>query len=309
MPAALRAVQTTEESRRLRSPCGFGSPAPVRPEPFLGAVQSVRPGDTAVAVLGTLVGAHLAQPVELALPSIGLAAAANGLLCAGSMAFNDWRDVREDAINKPKRPVVVGLIARETVLRIAAALFLLGVAAAWAIPAPRFGIAALLLVAASIGYTMRLKTVPLLGNAAVAIVTTYPLWCWLLTPISPSELYVPLCLAALSYRLGAEIIKTVEDRRGDQLSGVRTVATCYGARPTLLLGCACMIGAVLVAWWPAAAGGAGTRYLAWITVVTLLTLSAWAPRGRAGSADEAARGVVRRQRITITLAALGLALV
>ena len=66
----------------------------------------MRPGDTAVVIVATLISARLAQPVGLGLMDVALVAIANGFLCAASMAFNDWHDVREDAINEPTRRIL-----------------------------------------------------------------------------------------------------------------------------------------------------------------------------------------------------------
>ncbi len=73
---------------------------------------------------------------------VALVAIANGFLCAASMAFNDWHDVREDAINEPTRPIVAGRIGRFAVLQLASTLSLLGVVIAWTAPGWRFGVLA-----------------------------------------------------------------------------------------------------------------------------------------------------------------------
>ena len=183
---------------------------------------------------------------------VALVAIANGFLCAASMAFNDWHDVREDAINEPTRPIVAGRIGRSAVLQLASTLSLLGVVIAWTAPGWRFGAVAVGVVGASVAYSMRLKSIPLVGNITTAIVHSFPFWCWLLWEVEPLGLYLPLCLVVLADRFGAEVIKTSEDVRGDRMSDIDTVATRWGPVRAMVLGCASLVLA-------AVAGGGGRR--------------------------------------------------
>ena len=273
------------------------------------AIQSLRPADTAVVVLGTLIAARLAQPIGFSLADIALVALANGFLCAASMAFNDWCDVREDGINQPMRPIVAGRISRPAVLQIASVLFLVGVLVAWATPGWRFGAVAIAIVGASVAYSLRLKSIPLVGNATIAVVHSCPFWCWLLWDVAPMSLYVPLCLVVVADRFGTEVIKTSQDWRGDRLSDMDTVATRWGALPALILGCASLALAALVAWWPVAAGDAGRAYLIWTLAVTSLILLTCLQTVRALPVEVIAGQVVRLHRVVVVVAVTGLLLV
>jgi 4-hydroxybenzoate polyprenyltransferase len=280
---------------------------PARSDHLLrAAFASTRPGDTGLVVLGSLVGARIAHINSVPLSVIVLIAIANGLLCAGSMAFNDWHDVIEDAINKPHRPIVAGRIARADVLRLAILLFAAGSALAW-LSVPVLGIIALMLIAASTVYTTYLKRVPLLGNALVAAVHSYPMWCWMLVGAQAGGAYAAFCLAIVAYRFGAELVKTAEDWQGDSISGVRTVATLWGARLALLGGCAMAAIATAVAWYPAASGNARLIYLTWLLPITALTVMAFVELRRAGPPEIAARKVNRLERISIVVATIALA--
>lgn len=272
---------------------------------FHGAVAATRPSDTGLVMLASLVGARIAH-VELALPAVLLITAANGLLSAGSMAFNDWHDVREDAVNRSRAPIPAGLIARAHVLHLAGGLFATGVLTAW-VAGVWWGLASLCIVGGSVLYTTRLKSVPLVGNAVVAAIMSYPMWCWLMVGDLLPGTYAALCLAAVGYRFGAELVKTAEDRWGDALSGVRTVATLWGGRAALVLGTASLAVATAVAWWPAAAGRAGVPYALWLGPVTVLTIMACAESGRQRYApEEAARRVNRLERISLLVAVVAL---
>ena len=196
----------------------------------------IRVFEVLLIVGGSFVGAHLAgvlgklDPVPLILTSL-----ANGLLFAASMALNDWRDVDEDAINKPHRPLPSGRIARSTALRVAITGFVAGTALS-AIADPRLGLAAAAGSGASVGYSLFLKRIPLTGNLLCATITAYPLWCWLVIAEVVRPRLLVLTAALILFRLGAEILKTAEDARGDNAVGIRTIATCYGVRFALRLG-------------------------------------------------------------------------
>ena len=284
--------------------------AALRAQQVVGAVQSMRPGDTAVVIVATLISARLAQPVGLGPMDVALVAIANGFLCAASMAFNDWHDVREDAINEPTRPIVAGRIGRSAVLQLASTLSLLGVVIAWTAPGWRFGAVAVGVVGASVAYSMRLKSIPLVGNITTAIVHSFPFWCWLLWEVEPLGLYPPLCLVVLADRFGAEIIKTSEDVRGDRMSDIDTVATRWGPVRAMALGCASLVLAAVAAWWPVVAGGADPVYVLWTVGVTLLlAITCALPIVRALPVEVVARDVVRLHRIGIGIAVVGLLLV
>ena len=284
--------------------------AALRAQQVVGAVQSMRSGDTAVVIVATLISARLAQPVGLGLMDVALVAIANGFLCAASMAFNDWHDVREDAINEPTRPIVAGRIGRSAVLQLASALYLLGVVIALTAPGWRYGAVAVGVVGASVAYSMRLKSIPLVGNITTAIVHSFPFWCWLLWEVEPLRLYLPLCLVVLADRFGAEVIKTSEDVRGDRMSDIDTVATRWGPVRAMALGCASLVLAAMAAWWPVVAGGADPVYVFWTVGVTLLlAITCALPMVRALPVEVVARDVVRLHRIGIGIAVVGLLLV
>ena len=241
---------------------------------------------------------------------VALVAIANGFLCAASMAFNDWHDVREDAINEPRRPIVAGRIGRSAVLQLASTLSLLGVVIAWTAPGWRFrggrrrrrGCERRVLDAA--------KSIPLVGNITTAIVHSFPFWCWLLWEVEPLGLYLPLCLVVLADRFGAEVIKTSEDVRGDRMSDIDTVATRWGPVRAMVLGCASLVLAAVAAWWPVVAGGADPVYVLWTVGVTLLlAITCALPIVRALPVEVVARDVVRLHRIGIGIAVVGLLLV
>lgn len=285
------------------------APRPLGWDEGLAGVETLRPSDTVLVIIGTLICARLAGPLELTLPDVLLVALVNGLLCGASMAFNDWHDVHEDGVNKPMRPIVAGRIDRGRVLRLSASLFLAAVLLATLLPGWRFGIFAAATVAASVVYTTRLKSIPFAGNLTVAVVQASPIWCFMLWELDASPLYLPLCAATIADRLGTEVIKTSEDWRGDLQSRLDTVATRFGPRPALVLGSAALCVALLAIWWPVAAGQASSGYLIWVSGLSVLAFAMCLQLFRSLPADRIAADVVRLHRVTLVLAVVGLTLV
>lgn len=153
------------------------------------------------------------------------------LIAAGGYSINDYYDVKIDLINKPERVVVGKVLSRRTVLVLHTLLTLTGIGIgfllSWSIGFLHFGSAFLLWL-----YSNALKRLPFIGNFAVAILTGLSIYV--------VNLLIPPVLATVSiYALFAffitlirEIIKDMEDLKGDNTFGCRTLPIVWGLRPT-----------------------------------------------------------------------------
>lgn len=222
------------------------------------------------------------------------------------MAFNDWRDVNEDSIDKPDRPIPSCRLLRSHALGLAAMLFLIGILAAFLVH-PVSGTAAGAITLLSMVYTLRLKRIPLVGNAVVALISSYPLWCWL--PISNRPGFVPFTLAAglALFRLGAELVKVAEDHRGDSACGIRTLATLAGVRSTNLIGTSLMCAGQLAFWLPAFAGQASALYSCALSIAGLLSIAGWL-RALGPSDSRTSHHLVSLERAIMAMMSLALLL-
>lgn len=256
----------------------------------------VRPLDALPAIAATVIGARLAGDGELATPAIVGMTVSNALLFAASMAFNDWRDVVEDSINKPDRPIPSGEIRRGAALVIAALLFLLAILVA-ALVRPVLGVSAAALSLISLAYTLRLKGMPLIGNVTVALLCTYPLLCWMPLAARVSRTYLVLCAACWLLRTGAEIVKTAEDFRGDRVSGIDTLATTRGVAVANRAGSSLLCAAVLLSWCPVLWGATNPFYSWMLGGSTALAGSTWcAALLTAGDGEYLGRPLVLTER-------------
>lgn len=208
-------------------------------------LQLVRLPQVLIVIGGSVIGAKLAGLSTVPVATIAWVIGSNALLFCASIAFNDWHDVAEDAVNQPARPVPSGRVARGRALAAALVMFacalMLALGAGW-----RMGILAGAVCLLSVGYTIRWKSVPLVGNAVVAALSAYPLWCWLSLDTESGETFGVLILGCFVFRLGAELVKTGEDYVGDHRAGIATVATLKGVDYANRLGVALMCVALLL---------------------------------------------------------------
>jgi 4-hydroxybenzoate polyprenyltransferase len=156
-----------------------------------------------------------------------LLATSTVLIAAAGYIINDYYDVKIDLINKPDRVVIGKGISRRTAIFLHTALSVAGVAAGtildWKIGAVNFFSAFLLWV-----YSNHLKRQPLIGNLAVALLTSVSI-------VIVNVLYPPTAPVVLMYATFAffmtlvrEVIKDMEDVRGDNTFGCRTLPIIWG---------------------------------------------------------------------------------
>ncbi len=274
-----------------------------------GFLELARLPETAVVVAGTVIGWFLAPRTAFGASDVVAMATSNGLLFAASLAVNDWHDAPEDRINKPRRPIPAGRIERREALAAAAVLFLAAaIVAGWVDRV--FGLGALAVTGLSVSYSLRLKAVPLSGNALVALLSTYPLWCWMLVADGMPPAFPALVLCCFLFRLGAEILKTAEDFPGDGACGIRTVATLLGVAAANRIGSTLLCTALLVAWVPVATGAANGVYTAGLLLSTALAGYGWT-RAFFFATPEPGRSFVLLERsimVLMSIAFLALAL-
>lgn len=177
-------------------------------------------------------------------------------LCVAAAGYiiNDYYDIKIDAINRPDRLVVGRGVNRRHAMMAHLLLSGLGVLVAGAL-SPLLGLAtagsALLLW----GYSIRFKRLPLVGNVSIGLLTA----ALVLLPelqLRTGHLVVwGYALAAFLLTVVREIVKDVEDMRGDAQHDCRTLPIVWGVVRTkwvaglfLLSLLALVVGAVGVAW-------------------------------------------------------------
>ncbi|MGC9310673.1 MAG: geranylgeranylglycerol-phosphate geranylgeranyltransferase [Candidatus Aenigmatarchaeota archaeon] len=199
------------------------------------------------------------------------------LICAAGNVINDYFDAEIDKVNRPKRPIPSGRLSRKAAFRMYALLNAAGLLAALLVSLPFFALAAVNSIVLYV-YSARLKKT-ILGNLA----DTYLAVSVFIAPvlikggfldILSSSLLI-LALIPFFANYGREILKDVEDAKGDKKSGARTLPIVFGksramrlARAMILVAAAALFAPYFKAIFPAnylifaALGAIGCVYIA-----------------------------------------------
>lgn len=160
-----------------------------------------------------------------------LMVSATVMITAAGYLINDYYDVKIDFVNKPERVVVGKKLKRRWVLAGHTILNFSAIGLGFYISTPigltMFGAAFLLWL-----YSNHLKRLPLVGNASIAILTGLTLV--LVAEYFQERAYIIACYAVFAafITLIREIIKDVEDRKGDERFGCKTIPILFGVART-----------------------------------------------------------------------------
>ncbi|MFN3317023.1 MAG: geranylgeranylglycerol-phosphate geranylgeranyltransferase, partial [Raineya sp.] len=149
------------------------------------------------------------------------------LVAAAGYIVNDYYDIKIDLINKPERVVVGSVIKRRIALAsnflLNALAVLLGYYISW-----KIAIINLICIFLLWWYSNYLKRLPFVGNFAIALLTATTLWVvafyynqhW-------EEIYIYSSFAFF-ISLIREVIKDMEDVKGDEAFGCKTLPIIWG---------------------------------------------------------------------------------
>ena len=168
-------------------------------------------------------------------PRFGLLVLAALLVAAAGYIINDYYDVKIDAINRPDRLVVGRVVHRRKAMLAHVVLSAAGVGlAGWL--HPMLGLVTLGTALLLWGYSARFKRVALVGNVSIATLTAalvlLPELQLQLARHSSHSVVWPYALAAFLLTVVREIVKDVEDMRGDAQHGCRTLPLVVGVART-----------------------------------------------------------------------------
>lgn len=196
-----------------------------------GAALIVRPLNCALFFVGTFVGGILAVgsaaflwPGNLSLLLSSLAATAVG---ASGNVINDVYDVEIDRVNRPRRPLPLGLLSTRQALSLWATLAIGGMALA-ALVSVQHALIAAGSVALLVAYSARAKSIAVVGNAVVSTVVAVALLFGAMS-VGSGVPAVPAAIFAFLTTFGREVIKDIEDWAGDSAHLARSTAVRYGA--------------------------------------------------------------------------------
>ena len=172
---------------------------------------------------------------SLLAPRFGLLVLAALLVAAAGYIINDYYDVKIDAINRPDRLVIGRVVHRRKAMLAHLVLNGAGVLLAGGLH-PVLGAVTLGTALLLWGYSARFKRVALAGNASIATLTAalvlLPELQLQLARNDSHSVVWPYALAAFLLTMVREILKDVEDMRGDAQHGCRTLPLVVGVART-----------------------------------------------------------------------------
>ncbi len=187
-----------------------------------------------IALAQYFTAAFLIDPKTILDPRLFILSLSTVAIAAAGYVINDYYDIKIDLINKPQRVVVGKSITRRyailfhTLLSVAGVL--LGLFLSWKIAAVNFASATVLW-----WYSNNLKRQPFIGNFVVAILTGVAIWLVDSLYKTGNLLIITYALFAFFMTLIREIIKDMEDLKGDHTFGCQTLPIVWGMRKTKYL--------------------------------------------------------------------------
>jgi len=185
-------------------------------------LKILRIQNAAMATCAVFLGAWIAESPLPWYTTAFLSLAA--LLSTGfGNVVNDIFDIETDRISHPDRPLPQGSITPFAAGVYALFLALFALVAAFSVGLP-FGFATFLPLVLLFLYAVRLKGTPLAGNAIVSLLVAYALLFGALQAPHINRLFIP-ALCAMLLNFSREIVKDIEDEKGDREAGIMTTAT------------------------------------------------------------------------------------
>ena len=156
------------------------------------------------------------------------------LIAAAGYIINDYYDVKIDYINKPDR-VIVGRVLKRRVVMVAHTIFnFAGIGIGFYLM-PKLGLINFLSAFWLWLYSNQLKRLPFIGNLSVAFLTGLSI-CVVAVYFQKNEMLIYFyALFAFAITLVREIIKDMEDLKGDATFGCKTLPIIWGIRRTKYL--------------------------------------------------------------------------
>ena len=191
-------------------------------------IKLARLSNALVAGIGVWLGhACLPGPINWTAALLGFGAMT--LLAAAGNMHNDVLDLAADLINRPQRPLPAGRLTSRRALQAAIAIYLTGIVLAGLINIPSGLLAAGMALLLGL-YNFKLKSMPLWGNLAVAVLCALALY-FPEFPGLPIYTGLPALFAFLA-TMAREIAKDAEDIAGDAAVGRNTFPIRFGNRAT-----------------------------------------------------------------------------
>lgn len=211
-------------------------------------VKLIRPINFLITFITVIVAAFICQPDFVFSSSIILAALAASFTLASGNIINDVYDVEIDKINRSDRPLPSEKISYKEALALYFVFLLLSLILSWFINLPAFIIVIITSILLFL-YSKYLKRIPLVDNITVAFLTGLVFIYGGIAVENYKAAIIPAFFAFL-INLIREIVKDMQDIKGDEKAGVVSFPIKYGLQKSKYLSLVVSILLFLFTFYP-----------------------------------------------------------
>ena len=201
-------------------------------------VEIMRPGNAIMGAIAIILVAFVDKtfniPVILAILAVFFETAAGNVI-------NDYYDYEIDLINKPERPIPSGRISLKSGKYFSYLLFLAGTICGFIISTiTNNWIPFLIVIIADIVlylYAYKLKSTPLIGNLTVGFMTGFGFVFGGFSINNPEIIITSMNLGFFAFVMttAREIVKDIEDLKGDKSAGAKTLPILIGKKKPAII--------------------------------------------------------------------------
>ena len=199
-------------------------------------VEIMRPGNAIMGAIAIILVAFVDKtiPVILAILAVFFETAAGNVI-------NDYCDYEIDLINKPERPIPSGRISLKSGKYFSYLLFLAGTICGFIISIiTNNWIPFLIVTIADIVlylYAYKLKSTPLIGNLTVGFMTGFGFVFGGFSINNPEIIITSMNLGFFAFVMttAREIVKDIEDLKGDKSAGAKTLPILIGEKKPAII--------------------------------------------------------------------------
>ena len=186
-------------------------------------------------LIGPAPGAQPGGLLRLLLdPSLWLLSLSTVCIAAAGYIINDYFDIKIDLVNKPQRVIIGRYLRRRVAMSVHQILNVVGCLIGLYLSKWVF-LVDVMAVSLLWFYSAQFKRQPLIGNVTISLLTALSLIILTIYYRQSAGLVLSYALFSFGISLVREIIKDMEDIRGDARFGCRTLPIVWGLRRTKYL--------------------------------------------------------------------------
>ncbi len=244
--------------------------------------EILRPSNVGLFFLAILLGAFVVVGPEAFLSlKVWLAAISGTLIGSAANVINDVMDIETDKINKPNRPLIRGAMTIAEAKRYWLILNILGLLATFFISTIATGIA-MIAILIMYAYSISFKRQLLIGNLVVCFVVSLGLVYGAIAMNRFEGIWFPITFSIL-FNFAREVLKDLEDVKGDEVLGAKTLALLLGQKKTLMIISGVFIALIMFSLVPYLTGLYGIWYIISVmaftnSIILFVVIEVWRKR-------------------------------